>query len=425
MNNIVLAGALLCAVFAGTPASAATTIVYPTGQYPTDVQSVQAALDQGGTILLKATNASGAPTAFDFGPAVVGPGFATFSRDAEIVGEQANGVATTIAGGFYPLRSFSAITAAVRNVLFNRPLHGAVFFEQPPTANTEITGIVISHVVGRELAPPQTFGEAMVVGGGRVVINDNIVDHVDADSGIGITQLDSAGPVEILRNRVAGTSENSIECTRNHGIVRIEDNTVRPGPTVDGFGGFGIEVNGTGDYLVLRNDIVIETPGAIGIFVFGTLGFNFGPVANPVVEANRIAMRPAGTIDGSLFNDGIDLGGLVTAAYVGQNHVDGPGFSAFSLFAAAFDPSQPSDLGFNTYVGNNIAGAQAQFADMFLDTPTHDNMVKGMSRTVLDLGTNNQITGFTMSGQPGGGRLVSGATHLRNRAIRAAEAAFQ
>ena len=43
-------------------AAPAATVVYPTGSYPLDVQNVQAALDGGGTVLLKATDAGGAPT---------------------------------------------------------------------------------------------------------------------------------------------------------------------------------------------------------------------------------------------------------------------------------------------------------------------------------------------------------------------------
>ncbi len=425
MKNVLLAGLFLGVLMAGPSANATTTVVYPTGQFPTDVQSVQAALDQGGTVLLKATNASGEPTAFNFGPPVTGPGFVTFSRDAELIGEYISGAVTTIEGGFYPVRGFAPITTAVRKLTFSGPLHGAIFFEGPPEADTGITENRIVRVVGRLFPGSGTFGEAIVVGGGHVVINDNIVDHIDADGGIGITELDSAGPVEILRNRVNGTSTNAIECTRNHGVVRIEDNIVRPGPTPDGFGGYGIEVNGTGAYIVLRNDVLIETPGGIGIFVFGAVGFGFGPVTNPVIQSNRVVMQPAGTIDGLVFNDGIDLGGLVSGGYVGQNRIEGPGFSAFSLFDASFDPAQPSDLAFNTYVGNNVAGVRAWFADVFLDDATHDTVLKGLSGSVIDLGTNNRITGFTKTGLPGTGLQVSKAIHSRKRALRGAEAAFQ
>lgn len=413
---------LLAFLTSATAVAQATTVVYPTGNYPADVQNVQAALDEGGTVLLKATSASGDTTAFNFGPPVAGPGFVTFARDAELIGEQLTEAAATIRGGFYPVRGFAAIVTAVRNLTFDRPLQGAILFLGPPEAGAEITTNRIAHVVGRLFPGFGTFGEAIVVGGGRVVINDNFVDHVDADGGIGITELDSAGPVEILRNRIDGTSTTAIECTRNHGIVRIEANVVRPGPTPDGFGGHGIEVNGTGAYVVLHNDVLIETPAAIGIFVFGALGFGFGPVSSPVIQGNRVVMNPVGTINGLLFNDGIDLGGLVSGAYVGQNIIEGPGFSAFSLFAASFDPSQPSNLGFNTYVGNNIGGTQSQVADVFLDTPSHDNVLKGTSGTVLDLGTNNRITGFTKVAEPATGQQVSEAIRLRNRAIKAGSA---
>lgn len=414
------AAVILGTLITASTTVAATTVVYPTEQYPADVLNVQAALDQGGTVLLKATNVSGTPTRFNFGPPTPGPGFVTFHHDAELTGERLSGAATTIAGGFYPLRGFDPIRTAVRDITFVAPLHGAIFFVGPPEAETEITGNRISHVVGRLFPPFGTVGEAMVVGGGRVVINDNIVDSVDADHGIGITELDSTGAVEILRNRVTGTSSSAIECTRNHGVVRIEDNIVRPGPTVDGFGGTGIEVNGTGAYIVFRNDVLIETPGGIGIFVFGTGGFGFGPVTGAIIQSNNVVMQPVGNIDGFLFNDGIDLAGLVSGTYVGQNKVEGPGFSAFSLFAASFDPADPSDVGFNTYVGNNIADVSADVADVVLFDATHDTVLKGMGGSVIDLGTNNHIAGFTKGIDSMTGLQVSKAIHLRNRPLGAA-----
>jgi len=120
-----------------------------------------------------------------------------------------------------------------------------------------------------------------------------------------------------------------------------------------------------------------------------------------------------------LFDDGIDLAGLVSGAYVGQNTIEGEGFSAFSLFALSFDPAtQPSDLGFNTFVGNNIAHVNAGVADVFLDAPSHDTVFKGMSGSVIDLGVNNRVTGFTKGGSSGSGDQVSAAVHQRNDAMR-------
>jgi hypothetical protein len=42
-------------------------IVYPTGDPSIDIANVQAAIDEGGTVLLKSTNQVGVPTSFDFG----------------------------------------------------------------------------------------------------------------------------------------------------------------------------------------------------------------------------------------------------------------------------------------------------------------------------------------------------------------------
>lgn len=417
--GILCFSALAAALAAGPSAAVAASVVYPTGQFPNDVRLVQAALDQGGTVLLKMTNAYGSPTQFNFGPPVRGPGFVTLTVGAELVGEQSQTGATTIAGGYYPVRSFNSIKSAVRVIAFDAPLHGALFFKGPTDADTEITGNQISHVVGRLFPGSGTHGEAMVIGGGRVVINDNVIEFVDADSGIGITQLDSTGPVEILRNRVSGTSTNSIECTRNHGVVRIEDNIIRPG-AANPFGGTGIEINGTGAYIVTRNEVLIESPGGIGIFALGAVGFGFGTVSGAIIQNNHVTMRPIGDIGGSLFNDGIDLGGLVSNSFVGQNRIEGPGFVALGLYDVSFDPSQLSDLRFNTYVGNNIAGVSAEFEDVFLDDATHDTVLKGSSGTVLDLGSNNRLSGFTRGGRAATGLQVARAIRLRNQMLGAA-----
>jgi hypothetical protein len=412
MRKLLLVVFVCAALATVGSAHAATSVVYPTGQYPQDVQNVQAAIDQGGTVLLKATDVSGAPTHFNFGPPVVGPGFVEFHHDAELVGERAGLAVTTIEGGWLPIFGFASVRAAVRNIDFESPLEGAIRFLEPSTADTEITGNRVSHVVGFRF-PTFTFGEAIVVSGGRVVIDDNVVEGVDAFNGSGISEFDSAGPVEVMRNRVSGTTNHAIECGTNGQAVRIEDNILRPGPGVNGLFGFGIVVSGTGAYTIEGNDVLVESPGGIGIWAFGGLGFNIGAVTDPVIARNHVVLKPTGTIGGRLFDDGIDLAGLVSGAYIGQNTIEGSGFSAFSLFGLF---SSPSDLGFNTLVGNNIAGVDAQVADVLLDVPTHDTVLTGSSGTVLDFGTNNRITGFTKGSQSGSGLQVSEAVRLRNLA---------
>jgi len=69
-------------------AQTAQNVVYPTGIYPDDLNAVQTAVNNGGTVLLKSTNVAGKPTAFNFGD--VAPGDANtveISTDVVIIGE--------------------------------------------------------------------------------------------------------------------------------------------------------------------------------------------------------------------------------------------------------------------------------------------------------------------------------------------------
>jgi hypothetical protein len=413
--------ALLCA-FVVPPSAHATaaTVVYPTGQFPADVQNVQAALDQGGTVLLKATNAAGVATAFNFGPPVFGTGFVDFHRDAELLGERTRSAATTIQGGEFPVGGLGSHDAAVRDIDFQSPLQGAILFLSG--ANVEVTGNRIFHVVG-QFFRRATFGDAILVNGGRVVISDNVVESVDADRGNGISEFGSTGRVEISRNRVSGTSVAAIESSVNGGPVRIEENVLRPGPAPTGGSGVGIEVNGTGAYTILRNDVVVETSRGDGIAAVGSLLLGFGPVLNPVIAWNRVVLERPRTIVGTFFSQGISLVGRVSGAYVGQNTIEGDGVVALAAGGLLID--EPSDLGFNTFVGNNIAGFRAGLADVFLDVPSHDTVLVGSSGSVIDLGTNNRITGFTDVATGSTGAQVSEAVRLRNTAAEAArEASF-
>jgi len=131
----------------------ATTVVRPTGDPAQDLANVQAAIDRGGTVLLKATDVAGAPRAFEFGDYPIGTydwnyfgsprGYVALGTAGEIVpvgyvtpsganrtvylsihndvrlrGESDDGVVTIIRGGTIPIRNF-----APRDV----PGHGTQF----------------------------------------------------------------------------------------------------------------------------------------------------------------------------------------------------------------------------------------------------------------------------------------------------------
>src|SRR5438105_304673 len=136
----------LCGAFAtAASANAATTVVYPTGQYPADVQNVQAAVDQGGTVLLKATNPARVATSFNFGPPVRGRGFVDIERNTELVGERTSSAATTIQGGWGPVSGFGSNTVTVRDIDIRSPLDGAILFLSPRSSSTQIKSNLALH----------------------------------------------------------------------------------------------------------------------------------------------------------------------------------------------------------------------------------------------------------------------------------------
>lgn len=415
MKNALLTAVVLLVLATAAAAHAATTVVYPTGAFPTDVNNVQAAVDQGGTVLLKATDAAGTPTSFNFGPPVVGSGRVLLTRDVELVGEHLASGVTTIEGGSLPFMSFDAIKSVIRGIRFERPLRGAAWFFGPPGADTELVDNTVVDVVGRFFHCCGTFAEALLVQGGRVRIAGNVVDGINSETGIGISQFFSTGPIEIVGNRISATSDVGIgiQSSANDGPARILDNVIKLGPLVLGdCCGRGIEITGTGSYLVTRNEIVVEDPSADGILGFGTEGFGFGPLTGAVIVKNDIALRPG--------RAGVAVGGIASDSYIGQNRIVGTALAALVLYdTSQFEPN--SDVGFNTLVGNNIARVDSSFADVFLDVLTHDTVLKGDSGTVIDLGTNNRVTGFSPGG-PGTGQQLREAVKRRNDALKAARA---
>jgi hypothetical protein len=400
--------------------AAAATVVYPTGSYPLDVQNVQAALDGGGTVLLKATTSAGIPATFNFGPADLSGGAVEFHVDAELTGERTASAQATIQGGWYPVEAPGLpLTIAVRDITFLSPFDGALLLYG---AHTEVTGNRVLHTVGRFRNPFRTFAEVFVVAfSGRVRIEGNAIADVAAEVAHGVSQFGAAGPVVIRGNTISDTGYGTIESSFNvnsatgqPAVVSITDNTLRPGPAPKAFG-VGIEINGEGSYYVARNDIVIESPNGLGVYALGAPDFGIAAMIAPVIEQNNVMVHPR-TDAGPVFADGIDLVGVVQDAYVGHNAVTGTGFSALGLYDVAPDDS---DLGFNTYVGNQIAAFDALVADVVLDTAAHDTVFKGFSGSVLDLGSNNHVTGAGNQGGASTGLQVREAARQRNDAMRA------
>jgi hypothetical protein len=104
---LIALGLAFCAASAAAPPSAPDRVVFPTGNWPSDVENVQAAVDLGGIVLLKAHDVAGRPTPFNFGEVPVGDvdsdvcgKQAGLQGDVWLLGETAESAQTTIAGGY-------------------------------------------------------------------------------------------------------------------------------------------------------------------------------------------------------------------------------------------------------------------------------------------------------------------------------------
>jgi hypothetical protein len=139
--------------------------------------------------------------------------------------------------------------------------------------------------------------------------------------------------------------------------------------------------------VLIRNNVLsVEGPEAEGIHAFGDEVYN-KKVQNLSVEKNEITVT-----DGLA---GIGLWGEVVGAEVRNNRIRGGAQYAMLLGAGFFDPTEQS-VG-NKFTGNNISTFDASVADVFFDTNTLDNVLKGHGGTVIDLGIGNIITGSRKS----------------------------
>lgn len=382
---------LLCA-----PSAWADTVVYPTGIYPTDVQAVQAAVNGGGTVRLKAVNVAGEPTAFNFGPPVTGSGRVRLSTDVQIRGEARASAKTTIRGGDAPFFGDLPVRSAITGISFVGPRLAALYVLA--SSGVEFTHNVVTDVTGIPWSFGYRKGQGVWILGapgggvgpitGTVTIAHNTIANINAEDGIGLTLVGFEADMNVIGNDIRGTNFIGILAFGHSGRVLIQDNTVIPG--AERFaaysGGNAIQVGplwaddqipDTAPALIWNNRVVAENPNADGIVVYG----GERPLNGSWVVGNQVTMR------NSLYG-GITLFDNTSHTILAGNQVRGNG--AFGISMVTFD--FPEQRG-NVVVGNDIARFEATDASVFLGEWTADTLVLGCQGTVVDLGTNNHVVG--------------------------------
>ena len=399
-------------------AAAGPTIVYPTGHFPEDVENVQAAVDAGGAVMLKATDVTNISMAFNFGPATEGSGAVYLTKDVTISGETVSGHMTTVAGGDAPFQIYDPVRVAFRGLSFDGPRVAAVF--SLAIGGFEFTNSRVAHVTpffwytdpdtGEDIYKGQCLWiQALGNSSGSLIIRDNAFKDCGlngAQLGYGLAIVPTVTTVSIARNIIRGANLAGIILIWPGADTVIEDNIIVPGPgdITNRSWGNGIHLLGAWNrvqetpVVIRNNDINVEGPEAHGVFAFGDQVYNYG-VQHTVVEGNRIAVHGGWA--------GIGLWGLVSNSDVRHNQLRGDAQYALLLGAGFFDASDQAVS--NQFVGNNISTFDASVADVFFDTNTVDNVLRGHSGDVIDLGTGNRITGTKKD------RSNLPTLHMRNR----------
>jgi hypothetical protein len=373
-----------------------------------DVQAVQKAVGQGGTILLKGR--------FDFGER----GSVTITKDVEVRGEadESGAPRTTVRGGYQTFHSPRTAQAppppgpkiAIKNIHFDgarwTPVRSAY------ASRVTITGNRITSVRPHPSPERPEFGlqHGILVGtllpfdkreryepgavAGTVTITDNDIElSTEAPTETmaqGIFVFGTTGiNARIARNTIAQSARNAIEVLDNYlgndgnGFIVIQDNRIvtategfaRPTPRTPN----GIVVGYLRDrsaavdpkrlirHLVLHNSIVARGNTSVGINVL---------VDGALVRNNHVVTEGAEA-------HAISVSG--SNSYIGWNRIEGGG---------AFGVRFGSRASGNEVDGNDFDKFKAAIVHVMLGKGASDNVVIGTNGSVSDLGARNEIRGL-------------------------------
>jgi hypothetical protein len=408
---------IFLSIFAFLTFSAATFELYAydsvvTGQSnpDLDVKAVQAAVDNGGSVLLKGT--------FNFGQ----KGRVNIKNDIEVIGEsdaKGNPV-TKINGGFWTFHSPLPTTELplpgpgpkmkIKNIHFDGAIWTPMHF--PYTSGAEITGNKITNVHAFPIPLKWPGGEKLLVSAGplfgtrfahqdkilpgattgNLIVTDNNIDlrceNPEMTMAQGVFFLWTWGAtIEITRNKIRNVSRNSIESLDNYldeegrGSVLVAENNIVtptvgvpfPSPTTPNgiIVGWFLDMTGGSDpsknskITVIRNFVQTNGETSVGIASLGD---------GTAVLGNRVEVR------GGSKSTGISQ--LGSNAFIARNKIDGSG--GVALKAVIWKDLKANG---NTFAWNDIGEFKASTTD-FLCLGNKNTFV-GASCRVVDNGKGN------------------------------------
>jgi Right handed beta helix region len=379
--------------------------VYPTGIFPDDVHNVQNAIDVGGTVLLKAVNMAGQPTAFNFGTPEVLPGRTVFMNvDVRILGERVGEHRTTVQGGLSPFTGLAQVKSAILGIDFEGPKWEAIVLGASAgsdISDNRIHGLVAVKVCVFPPACPAhfTYASGIDIGGGapelvtgKIRIADNDIEGLLADTSndafppvIFGMQVDTASAdFEITGNTIRDTPTNGIGVERVQGSsVRVTNNRIEiGGPDASA----AIFINGDHSvrFEISKNQVVTTAPAPFldGIALASNELLGTDSIVGALVHDNHVTMQ------GSFFG-GISFYDAITDSTVNHNVIDGDG--AFALQVSSYGVPPILNASSDRFIENDVRSFNASVADVLLDANSLNDLVVGDCASSLDFGIGNSV----------------------------------
>jgi hypothetical protein len=403
-------------MFAGT-AAAKPVVVAGTGDPNIDVPAVQAAVDQGGHVVLRGHFSFDRPPTKWFEH--VNGRTILVSKQVVISGMlDENGEMTTIEGGNIPFAvDASGSHVTIQRLRFVHPkeyvilvravnglvvAHCRIESVEPQADPTDPTGDKFANgifvVTTPSLFPPtaEEPGQPENVSGTLSIFNNDIdVGGTARDVTLGISVYAVGSPDQevdlyISGNNVRNITERPINLYQVAGRVHIERNVIATGAIAGPPAGTrpdGIHAVGSGSYLIAHNTIVCEWATGAGIRVQGSAGLE---EAGAIIVDNDVTMlAPEGTVFSDI-SAGIEIRGrLAQGNVVLNNRIRGRARAALVLIGQGAGAGLPGN---NKFVSNDLDGFQSSLADVFIDAGvTNATFVIGRQNIIVDRGEGTVI----------------------------------
>ena len=413
MNQSLIAvvGVVILAATAG----AQSITVTGTGNPTVDIPAVQAAVNQGGQVVLKGHFCFDAPPTVVELPYAGGAisGMVLVSKAVDISGIQdEQGEMTSIEGGtdpFYVEAPGARVTIqglhfmhskvyAIRVVAVSGIVIAANRIEGVGPTTSAVSAITVATSVGPP--SPSNPGQPENISG-TLSIENNEIDVQGTSAGtnsLGIVVFavgrtpDKEADIYVSGNKIRNITEPAINVYVVGGRVHVERNVLTTGAVAGPAANpHAIRIVGPGSYLIAHNSIDCgwASGGAAGIHVQGR-ALPEPPEARAIVVDNDVTMSaPEGTVfgDGSA---GIEVTGFAQGNVVLNNRIRGR--ANFALSVAVQNNGVPENTSF---IMNDLLDFTSARADVFVATGATNTIVVGGQNAVEDHGVGTVIVPVT------------------------------